>query len=221
MRVGVGFGDLRLALNGIEGDIARVAGEAMRETTPIAKQDLREQVTGAGLGTRLANTWRSEVYPKSKPSLSPSGYIWSNAPDIVDSFNRGATIRPFGSAKYLWIPTKNVPRARGRVNRRGQNVKGGAMSPEDVENQFNTDFVIRRGRNGTLLAFIDVVKSLNGKTYRRSTKGRARQGRFAKPVLMFVLRRTVRLPRLLNIEAAADQWADRFSAAFSQGLGTL
>jgi len=80
MRVDVGFGDLRLQLDGIEGDIAKLASAAMRETTPIAKQELRAQVTSAGLGTRLANTWRSEVYPRSSVSLNPGGYIWSKAP---------------------------------------------------------------------------------------------------------------------------------------------
>ena len=221
MRVDVGFGDLRLQLDGIEGDIAKLATAAMRETTPIAKQELRAQVTSAGLGTRLANTWRSEVYPRSSVSLNPGGYIWSNAPDIVDSFNRGATVRPIGSAKYLWIPTKNVPRARGRVNRRGQTIKGGAMSPEEVENAFNNDFQIRRGRNGTLLAFIEVIRARNGRGVRGATKGRVAQGRKVAPVLMFVLRRTVRLPKLLDIEAVADRWADSFSASFSRRLGEL
>lgn len=218
MRVNVGFGNLRSFMNDIEGDVAEAATEAMRETSSKALQELRRQVTSNGLGQRLANTWRNRVFPTSRRSVNPSGYIWSNAPDIVDSFNRGATIRPIAGAKYLWIPTKNVPRARGRVSRSGRNLKGGAMLPEEVENMFNTDFVIRRGKNGTLLAFIDVVRSLNGRTFRRGTKGRAAQGRFAKPVLMFVLRRTVTLPRLLDTEGVAERWATNFEARFTDRL---
>lgn len=218
MRVDVGFGDLQAALAEIEGDVAGAATEAMRETTYKALRDLRRQVTSNGLGQRLANTWRDRVFPEQRRSVNPSGYIWSNAPDIVDSFNRGATVRPVGGAKYLWIPTKNVPRARGRVNVRGRVIKGGAMSPGEVESMFSADLQIRPGKNGTLLAFIDVVRAKNGRAVRKATPGRARQGRLGTPVLMFVLRRTVALPRLLDIEGVAAQWAANFEARFTARL---
>ncbi len=218
MKIDVELPDFTAIMRDVEGGVAKAATAAMRETTKPAVSDLREQVTSNGLGQRLANTWRDRVYPENRESMTPSGYIWSNAPEIIDSFVRGATIRPVGGGKYLWIPTKNVPRARGRVNRRGRNIKGGAMSPEEVENMFNTDFTIRPGRSGTLLAFIDVVRSLNGRSVRKATKGRARQGRFAKPILMFVLRRTVRLPRLLDLKGPADRWGNAFVSAFERRL---
>ncbi len=221
MRIDVGFDGLAAVMEEIEGDVAGAATEAMKETTYKALLTLRRQVTSNGLGQRLANTWRDRVFPEQRRSMTPTGYIWSNAPDIVDSFNRGAVIRPMGGAKYLWIPTKNVPRARGRVNRRGRNIKGGAMSPEEVENMFNTDFQIRRGKNGTLLAFIDVIRAKNVRSLRPATKGRLRQGRVAAPVLMFVLRRTVSLPRLLDIESVADQWAANFEQRFTVRLASL
>ena len=220
MQIDVGVPDFTAIMREVEGGVAKAATAAMRETTKPAVTDLRQQVTSNGLGQRLANTWRDRVYPENRESMTPSGYIWSNAPEIIDSFVRGATIRPVGGGKYLWIPTKNVPRARGRVNRRGKNIKGGAMSPEEVENMFNIDFTIRPGRNGTLLAFIDVVRSLNGRSVRKATKGRARQGRFAKPVLMFVLRRTVRLPRLLDLKGPADRWGSAFVSAFERRLAS-
>jgi hypothetical protein len=218
MKVDIEIPDFSALMAEVEGGIAKAATAAMRETSKPAVMSLREQVTSNGLGQRLANTWRDRVYPEKRESMNPSGYIWSNAPEIIDSFLRGATIRPVAGGKYLWIPTKNVPRARGRVNRRGMNIKGGAMSPEEVENMFNTDFTIRPGKSGTLLAFIDVVRALNGRTVRRATSGRARQGRFAKPVLMFVLRRTVRLPKLLDLKAPADRWSDAFVSAFERRL---
>jgi hypothetical protein len=218
VEIDIGVPNFAAIMSEVEGGIAAAATAAMRETTKPAVTALREQVKSNGLGQRLANTWRDRVYPEKRESMTPTGYIWSNAPDIVDSFVRGATIRPVAGGKYLWIPTENVPRARGRVNRRGMNIKGGAMSPEEVENMFNTDFTIRPGRAGTLLAFIDVVRALNGRSVRKATSGRARQGRFAKPVLMFVLRHTVRLPKLLDLKAPADRWADAFVAAFERRL---
>lgn len=212
---GPNFADI---MRDIEGDVATAATEAMRGSGYKTLLELRRQVTDNGLGQRLANTWRDRTYPEKRKSMTPTGYIWSNAPDIVESFTRGATIRPHGGAKYLWIPTKNVPRARGRVSIRGKNIKGGAMSPAEVESMFNTDLQIRKGRAGTLLAFIDVVRSLNMKTFRRATKGRAAQGRTAKPVLMFVLRKTVQLPKLLDLQGPAQLWEERFAAEFSRRL---
>ena len=202
----------------VEGHVATAATEAMRGTSYKTLLELRRQVTDNGLGQRLANTWRDRVYPEQRKSMTPTGYIWSNAPDIIEGFVRGATIRPVAGAKYLWIPTKNVPRARGRVNRRGRNMKGGAMSPEEVENMFNADFQIRKGRRGSLLAFIDVVRSKNMRASRPATRGRLAQGRVAAPVLMFVLRRTVRLPKLLDLQGPARRWEERFAAEFSRRM---
>lgn len=218
MDVSIAVPDFTAIMREVEGDVAKAATAAMRETARPAVMSLREQITSNGLGQRLANTWRDRVYPEQRESMTPTGYIWSNAPEIVDSFVRGATIRPVGGASYLWIPTKNVPRARGRVNYRGRSVKGGAMSPEEVENMFNRDLDVRPGRNGTLLAFMDAVRGKNGRSVRQATKGRLAQGRASKPILMFVLRKTVRLPKLLDLDVPAKQWADRYVAAFERRL---
>lgn len=218
MDISIEVPDFAAIMRGVEGGVAKAATAAMRETTRPAVMTLREQVTSNGLGQRLANTWRDRVYPEQRESMMPTGYIWSNAPEIVDSFVRGATIRPVGGAKYLWMSTKNVPRARGRVNYRGRSIKGGAMSPEEVENMFNRDLDVRPGRGGTLLAFMDAVKARNGRAFRQATKGRLAQGRTSKPILMFVLRKTVRLPKLLDLDGPAQQWADRYVAAFERRL---
>ena len=85
MRINVGDFDLKSLMDGIEGDLAEAASLAMRDTTYKALLELREQVTGAGMGQRLANTWRDRVFPEKRRSMTPSGYIWSNAPDIIDA----------------------------------------------------------------------------------------------------------------------------------------
>ena len=182
---------------------------AMREATAGLKTDLRQQVVAAGLGVRLANTWRGNTYPESRDSLTPAGYVSSNAELVIGALTQGPTIRPVNGAKYLWIPTENVPAARRRQLRGGKVVRGGKMTPEEVENQFNGDFEIRPGRAGTLLAFINVIAAKNGRGFRGRTKGRLSQGRNAKPVLMFVLRRSVTLPKLLAPDAVAQKWAGR------------
>ena len=199
--------DFRKVVEGEEYRAKKVITNAMREATASLKRDLRAQVTGAGLGTRLANTWQGKTYPESKDSLTPAGYIHSNAPLIISAFTQGATLRPVNGGKYIWIPTENVPGARRRVLRGGSIARGGKMTPEEVEGHFNGDMYIRPGKNGTLLAFIDVTQAKNGVGFRRNTIGRRKQGRDAKPVLMFVLVRTAKLPKLLDPDAIARKWA--------------
>ncbi len=213
MKVNVGVFDMQALMDGIEGDLAEAASRAMRDTTYKALLELREQVTSAGMGQRLANTWRDRVFPERRRSMTPTGYIWSNAPDIIDAFSRGAQIVPLAGRRFLAIPTKNVPNARGR---RGSSNK---MTPEQVENAFNQDLFFKRGKSGRVLAFINAIGGRNGRGFRRATKGRTAQGRDAKPVLMFVMVPSVRLPKVLDLDAVAQRWAANFEARFTAQLG--
>lgn len=205
-------GSLTKLLDVIEGEIADDVTQIMREETRDLTMDYRQQVRDAGMGNRLANTWRAEVYPKGGRSLNPAGYIWSNAPAIIDAFARGAHIRPVNGAKWLWIPTRNVP-ARRRGGTYSSSVKrsnGTRMSPEEVELHFNAELqVVIEGSKGS--AFIDVVSGLSG-GYRRATAGRTqgRRGmapRKQKAVLMFNLVRGVRMPRLFDLDGPAEKRA--------------
>ena len=85
-------------------DEVRIAEQAVthsiREATDGLKTELRSQVTGAGLGQRLANTWRGEVYPKGKLSIKAAGLVYSRAPVIVGAHDQGATIR---SKDGFWL----------------------------------------------------------------------------------------------------------------------
>jgi hypothetical protein len=227
VKVEVGVPDFAKAMRDAEGGVARAATVAMRATTGDALREYRAQVTSAGLGQRLANTWRGNVYPKSRNGMNPTGYIYSRAPDIISSFVRGATIRPVGGAKFLWIPTGNVPRASARMGRIGRQsngrmgsrgLRGGALTPEECENRFNTDFIIRRGKRGHLLAFMQLVRSRNGRGVRANTAGRQRQGRAATLTLMYTLVPSARMPKLLDLDGPANRWGDGYIAAFTRGL---
>lgn len=198
------------AVRDVEGATAQVFTSAMRGTTGTLKSILRQQITDAGMGTRLANTWRAETYPSSRDALTPTAFAWSKAPDIVDAFSRGATIRPLGGKKYLWIPTKNVPRQGGRGSSK-------RMTPDEVDVAFNQDLIIRNGRGGRKLAFISAVRGKNKRGgYRRVTKGRIAQGRDAELVLMFVLVPTVKLPRKFDLDEAVREAAADFVTRVQQ-----
>lgn len=205
-------GSLIEAMAAIEGKVAADVTQIMRGETRELTMDYRQQVRDAGMGNRLANSWRSEVYPKGGRSLNPAGYVWSAAPAIIDAFARGAHIRPVNGAKWLWIPTRNVP-ARRRGGNYASSVtrsNGTRMSPEEVELHFNAELqVVIEGGKGS--AFIDVVSGLSG-GFRPATAGRVtgRRGlaaRKSKPMLMFNLVRGVRMPKLLEIQGPARERA--------------
>ena len=90
----------------------RAVTAAMSEVGIGLKLAWRGQITGAGLGARLANSIRSEVFPKAGVSLNAAAVVWSKAPVIVGAHNTGPLIR---SKTGLWlaIPTPAAGKALG------------------------------------------------------------------------------------------------------------
>lgn len=65
---------------------AKAVTYGVKTATNGLKQSLRAQVKNAGLGGRLANTWRGDVYPKSKNSVSAAGVVYTKAEKILEGF---------------------------------------------------------------------------------------------------------------------------------------
>jgi hypothetical protein len=82
------------------------------------KEAWRAQITGAGLGPRLARTIRSEQFPKGRPSLNAAALVWSKAPVIVNAHDTGPLIR---SRNVFWLAIP-LPAA-------GKSLRGGRISP--------------------------------------------------------------------------------------------
>jgi hypothetical protein len=203
-RISAKLHGLQAAIDAALGETAQQVTRGVRLATTGLKDELRGQVVGAGLGDRLAKTWQAEVYPKGKNSLSPAGWVYSKAPEIIDAFDRGATIHPIAGGHYLWLPTENVPRDRGAP--RGSSRRAG---PLEVELQFNQDLIIRDGKGGNKLAFIKGVRAKNGRGARKATPRRLAQGRSEDLILMFTLVPLVKLPKDLDVQKAADGWGAR------------
>jgi hypothetical protein len=212
MRTTIAIPSLAGVADEITKEVAADATQAMRDATITMKTALRRQVTDAGFGVRLSNTWQASTYPTSGDALNPAGYAWSNAPDIIDAFDRGATISPLNGRKFLWIPTNAVPRARGRATSQKK------MTPPQVLAAFHADsFVIRKGKGGHLLAFIVEQRGLNARGLRKKVRrGRIGHGDAGELVLMFTLVPSVTMPKALDIEAAGKQGADDFVARFGR-----
>ena len=71
----------------------KVVTTGVRVASDGLKIELRAQITGVGLGTRLANTWRGEVYPKGRPRIAAAGFVFSKASGIVRLYAEGGLIR--------------------------------------------------------------------------------------------------------------------------------
>lgn len=202
--------------------IAKAAAQTADDVRDGLKAELRAQVTGAGMGALLAKTWQGRRYPANRDSIDAAAFVYSRAPKIVDAFDRAPVIRPVNGRRYLAIPTDNVPRtASGRGH-------GRRMTPEEVELAFNQDLKFAKGAKGRLIAYVDVVSNAGGTKLKAPTgkqlvrlyaNGRAPK-RHAQ-IVMFVLTPTARMPKRLNVDAAAQHWAQQVPAIFERRFGAL
>lgn len=171
---------------------------SVRESAEGLKSELRAQVTAAGLGVRLANTWRSRVYPQGRPSISAAGMVWSNAPTIVRAFDEGPVIR---SKDGFWLA---IPLPAAGKGRRGKKLTPGEW--ERLRGQ-RLRFVYRRGRPSLLVA--DNQRARGGKRggFALASGKAIAAGRVAT-VAIFLLVPQVHLRKRLNIDPAGKRWID-------------
>lgn len=205
--------DLKDVMKHVHDDVELSVTGAMNDVTVGLTTELREQVTSSGLGQRLANTWRGKRFPEAQPSINSAAFVWSKAPDIINAYERGPTIVPVNGRKYLAIPTANCPpRRRGG----GFGSRGCKASPLEVETIFNQDLRFARAANGRLIAFIEAVSARSKRGFRPGTPNRLAQGRAVVAVVMFILVPAVRVRKRLDVEGAANRWADRVPGLIAQ-----
>jgi hypothetical protein len=172
--------------------------QGVRQATDGLKLELRGQVTGAGLGTRLSNTWRGDVYPKGTQSVNAAGFVWSKAPQIIGAFDEGVTIRS-KRGRFLAIPTQYVIRRRNK-----------RVSPADFEEAgIPLRYIPPLGARRVGLLVVD--------NFRVTKKGRARvasptalrTGRGLTTIVMFILVPQVSITKRFDIDTASRKWIDR------------
>lgn len=162
----------------------RAVSTAMREAGTGLKNAWRAQITGAGLGARLARTIRSEQFPKGKPSLNAAALVWSKAPVIVGAHDSGPLIRS-KNGFWLAIPTPTA----------GKSARGGRITPGEWERRtgLKLRFVYRRRGPSLLVA----EGRLN--TAGRAVASRAKSGRGVVTAPIFLLVPQVKLQKRLNL----------------------
>ena len=182
----------------------KAAGRAVvagtRRAADGLKQEMRTQVTSAGLGRRLANSWRGKTYENKK--LDAAGRVWTKAPTIMRAFDEGVTIK---SKKGFWlaIPTEAAPR-RG--------VGGKRISPSTFpEHRFGRLRFVYRGSGKPSLLVVDGLRARGGKRggFSRAGKRARASGRGLTTVVMFIMVPQVRLRKRLDFTNAGRSWQRR------------
>lgn len=178
----------------------RAVSAAMRSAGASLKAAWRGQITGAGLGNRLANTIRNKTYPEGQPSMGAAALIYSRASKVVGAHDAGPLIRS-KHGFWLAIPTK----AAGRGER------GARITPGQWEQRTGRRlrFIYRRGKPGLL---VDDGTKAPGNVMvrkRRMVAGR-RDYYLSEPttfrnrlVPIFILVPQVRLRKRLDLNSAA------------------
>ena len=166
---------------------------AMREAGAGLKSAWRGQITGAGLGRRLANSIRSQTFPKAGESLNAAALVWSKAPVIVGAHDTGPLIRS-KDGFWLAIPT---PAA-------GRGLRGGRITPGEWERRrgLRLRFVYRRRGPSLLVA----EGRLNSRGLGVASRSKTGRGRTTVPIFLLVPQ--VKLPKRLNLDRDAERALD-------------
>jgi hypothetical protein len=169
-------------------------------------------VASAGLGQRLANSWRDRHYPNRK--LDAATLLYTKAPQIVRAFDEGVLIRS-RRGRFLAIPTENAPR---------KGTDGKRISPSIFpEHRFGRLRFVPRPSGPSLLVVDGLRASFSRKTgelrgFRRATDRTRQSGQNLTTVVMFLLVPQVKLPRRLDVARAAERWLAQLPALIQQRL---
>jgi len=193
-------------------DLERAAATGTKAAGQGLKTELRRQVASAGLGQRLANSWRDRHYPNRK--LDAASLVYTKAPQIIRAFDEGAVIRS-KRGRFLAIPTENAPR-KGTDGRR--------ISPRTFpEHRFGPLRFVPRSSGPSLLVVEGLRASFSRQTgqlrgFRRATDRVRRSGQGLTTVVMFLLVQQVKLRKRLDVVRAAERWSGQLPALIEQQL---
>ena len=168
----------------------RAVSAAMREAGTGLKTAWRSQITGAGLGRRLANSIQSQNFPRSGESLNAAALVWSKAPVIIGAHDTGPLIR---SKNGFWLA---IPTAAA-----GKGARGGRITPGEWERRrgLRLRFIYRRRGPSLLVA----EGRLNTKG--RAVAARSKTGRGIVTAPIFLLVPQVKLPKRLDLARDAER----------------
>lgn len=210
MRFSFTADDPRGVLKRAYDDTEQAVSAAMTDVQAGLKDELREQVVSAGMGARLAKTWRGKRFPESRPSINAAAYVWTRAPDIVDAFERGVPIVA-RNRRFLAVPTKDAGVSHTTV-------KNKRLTPAIWETETGVKLrFVPRGNHALLVTDASYVRQPSRWRRRKSFKPiRTPLSGGKRFLVIFVLVPMVRPGKRFDVEGAGNRWADRVSALIAQ-----
>ena len=205
----------------IKGDLEKIIkeeSEAAKQAVTLGileaatglREELRQQVIAAGLGAKMARTWRQKRYPSSGFSIGAAGLVYSKAPLIIRAFSEGAVIKS-DKGMFLAIPTAAAPK-RG--------VGGKRINPDNFPEHSlgRLRFVYRKGAPSLLV--VDNLRAGTGKRggYRKASESALKTGRGLATVVMFILLPQVMLKKRLDVDGAMQRWRDKLPQLILQNF---
>lgn len=182
-------------------DVRGASARGIRKGTDLLKGRLRKQVERAGMGGKLAKTWRGKHY-RNTGNFDEAGFVYSKAPNIISAFSKNTTIRSKGG-RYLAIPSSAAPK-------RGVNKKKKASPSNWDAAKFGPLRYVppRKGRAALLVADENKIGKTGRATRRlkRTKTGKFRKG--AATVVMFFLVRQVRFKKRWDVDSATHRVAN-------------
>jgi hypothetical protein len=193
-------------------EIERAVATGTREAGRGLRTELRCQVGSAGLGQRLADSWRDQHYPNRK--LDAASLVYTQAPQIIRAFDQGTVIRS-RRGRFLAIPTENAPK-KGSDGKR--------ISPSTfTEHRFGPLRFVPRPSGPSLLVVDGLRASYSRQTgelrgFRRATERARRSGQGLTTVVMFLLVPQVKVPKRLDVARTAERWSGQLPVLIEQQL---
>ena len=174
---------------------------------------LRRQTLSGGLGRKLSNAWRLDLYPKGKASANAAAMVSTKAAKLIDAFDRGAVIKS-ESGFWLAIPTADAPK-RGAGGKR--------INPSNFpESRFGPLRFIFRRMGPSLLVVDNLRQGKRG--YLRARTKKALIAARSDPnstVVMFLLYPSVKLKKRLDVGREYQAWANRLPGLVAAELEAL
>lgn len=156
----------------------------IKSTSSGLKLSMRSQVLSSGLGKKMSNTWRSEIYPKGQESLNAAGLVYTRASTAMQGFEKGSVVKS-KDGWWLAIPAPKAP----KTGKDGKRIKPSNF-PESRYGKLR--FIYKSSGPSLLVA----EKETTGK-------------RKTKPKVMFFLVPQVKMPKLINFEAESIKWFNK------------
>lgn len=162
---------------------AKAVTKGISAATNGLKTAMRSQVKSSGLGSRLANTWRGDIYPKSKNSISAAGVVYTKAQKIMEGFEHQTVIRG-KNGLWLAIPTDAIPkRIRNKRMTPALYEKSKGIRLRFVYRPNGTSFLVHEQKRKTIIAFTLVPQVKMPKLIHFETEGDKWQAKLPSLIL--------------------------------------